>query len=180
MAQIAINGEILRNRLFDVGVKPSVASKEIGFSASYIASAMKNGSINISASKALQAAYGINPDDYAVDDEKPVMPIDDVEPIKPVSREGGTLSPASDMIRDAVREGVLDAFYQVACNEELLQVLNKIIYNAAKGAIINADRLIKGDIDEPQTIRGGIRGADSKAEYRRDYGGFTTPVRRQA
>lgn len=180
MAQIAINGEILRNRLLDVGVKPSVASKEIGFSVSYIAGAIKNGNINFSAAKALQAAYGINPDDYSVDDEKPVLPIDDEKPVKPVSREGGTLSSASDMIRDAVREGVLDAFYQVACNEELLQVIYKVIYNAAKGAIINADRLIKGDIDEPQTIRGGIRGADSKAERRGDFGGFTGAVRRQA
>lgn len=192
IAQIAINGEILRNRLLDVGVKPSVASKEIRFSVSYIAGAIKNGNINFSAAKALQAAYGINPNDYSVDDDMPTKPgefykpsfvseepIDIEAAIKP--EKGGTpIAPIPEMIRDAVREGVLDAFYQVACNEDLLQVLDKIIYNAAKGAIINADKLIKGDIDEPQTIRGGIRSADSKAEYRRDYGGFTAPVRRQA
>lgn len=163
MAQVAINGEMLRSKLLEVGVKPSRASREIGMSVNYLGYAIKTGTCSIAVSRALQANYGIAPNDYVIEEDDMPDTMTDPAPAKPQKQaeeaakpgawrqprttdKASALDSFAALLREAVREGVLDAAVQIAANEDLCGALNRIIYNAVKGAIINADRMIKGDL----------------------------------
>ena len=148
MAQLQIDGEKLRQRLLDVGVKPSAASTEIGFSANYWGKAMKSGVCSEIAANALQMRYGINPDDYTVKDEEP--------PVSPAQQtcEQTTMLPAPDggetgtfslaALRGVICEAICDAAVQIAADKGLQDALNRVIYGAVFGAGINLERVRGG------------------------------------
>ena len=140
MAQITINGEKLQKRLLDIGVKPSQASVKIGFTANYWGKAIKNGVCSEVAALGLLREYGIDRRDYEADEEKPVATA------RP--EQMALELPTRDVhdLRAIVCEGVLDALTQIAANDDMQQVLNRVIYCAVKGAIINADRFTRGGV----------------------------------
>ena len=146
MGQITIDGEKLRALLLDKGIKPSEASKAIGFASNYWSKAMSNRTCSEVAAKALFMRLGIRQEDYQIDDEIPFMPDFpkqtemEIPTVIDVQKAGLT----AEDVRAAVREGVLDAAVQIAASEDITRALNKLIYNAVHGAIINAARLIKG------------------------------------
>lgn len=142
MAQITIDGEKLRKRLLDIGVKPSQASVKIGFTANYWGKAMKSGVCSEVAALGLLREYGIDRRDYEAEEEKPVAM---AQPEQPAAEQTALELPARDAqdLRAIVCEGVLDALAQIAANDDMQQALNRVIYCAVKGAIINANRLIK-------------------------------------
>lgn len=149
MAQIEINGGKLRELMFEKGVKPSTASTQAGFASNYWKNAMTRGACSETAANLLFMQFGINLIDYRADAEPDTIPFD--EPTAPEEPEERTAAEPEPVIaetvvsmRDEIREGVLDAIYQLLGNSETADIINKIIYNAVKGAIINADRIIKG------------------------------------
>ena len=143
MGQITIDGEKLRTLLLDKGIKPSAASKAIGFAANYWGKAMKTGACSEVAAKALFMRLGIRQEDYQIEDEIPFMPDFpkqtemEIPTVIEVQKAGLT----AEDVRAAVREGVLDAAVQIAASEDITQALNKLIYNAVHGALINARRI---------------------------------------
>ena len=142
MAQIAIDGEKLRQALFEKGVKPSKASTEIGFTENYWGKAMRRGCCSEIAAKALFAAYGIRLDEYAAQDDVMEAAPEEVKPEPTPCQTELTLDatePAN--LREVIREAVLDAVVQIMADKGLGDALGRIIYGAVNGAITNASRV---------------------------------------
>lgn len=132
MAQIAINGERLRGIMLEKGVKPSVASTQAGFAHNYWHNAMRKGECSEIAANMLFMQFGINLMDYRVDDA-PAIPFADPEP------EQTQTEPAQAVdIRREVREAILDAVFQIINSDTVTDAMNRVIYNAVKGAIVRA------------------------------------------
>lgn len=130
MAQISINGERLRKLMLEKGVKPSVASTQAGFAHNYWHNAMRKGECSEIAANMLFMQFGINLMDYRVDDA-PALPFADPEPTQ--------TEPAQAVdIRREVREGILDAVFQIINSDTVTDAMNRVIYNAVKGAIVRA------------------------------------------
>lgn len=142
MAQIAINGERLRGIMLEKGVKPSVASTQAGFAHNYWHSAMRKGECSEIAANMLFMQFGINLMDYRADTEE--IPFD--EPIEPTEPEQTQTEPepktaeqtAPVNIRAEVREAILDAVFQIINLDTVTDAMNRVIYNAVKGAIVRA------------------------------------------
>lgn len=132
MAQIAINGERLRGIMLEKGVKPSVASTQAGFAHNYWRNAMRKGECSEIAANMLFMQFGINLMDYRVDDApEPALPFPESTQMEP--------EPAQAVdIRREVREGILDAVYQIINSDTVTDAMNRVIYNAVKGAIVRA------------------------------------------
>ena len=70
---INIDGAKLTAELKKRGVTKAKASEEIGMSANYLAACTHKGIMSAVGSIALQKVYGIEPEDYAVEDEPEVV-----------------------------------------------------------------------------------------------------------
>ena len=103
MAQILIDGERFRRCLFEAGVKPSRAAKEIGFSQAYFAQAIQRGSMSDVAANALMATYGISPDAYRAEEEEPAAvggaTLATATPLRPARKPGGPVTVDLDALR---------------------------------------------------------------------------------
>lgn len=148
MAQLQIDGERLRQRLLDVGVKPSTASTEIGFAANYWGKAMKTGMCSEIAANALQMRYGINPEDYTVKDDEPAFfnaqQTCEQTTMMPDTQSGAAVTINLDALRSIICEAICDAAVQIAADKGLQDALNHTIYGAAYGAMVNANRMRGG------------------------------------
>lgn len=132
MAQIAINGERLRKLMLEKGVKPSVASTQAGFAHNYWHNAMRKGECSEIAANMLFMQFGINLMDYRVDDA-PALPFADPEPTQTEPAPQAAVD-----IRREVREAILDAVFQIINSDTVTDAMNRVIYNAVKGAIVRA------------------------------------------
>lgn len=134
MAQIAINGERLRELMLEKGVKPSVASTQAGFAHNYWHNAMRKGECSEIAANMLFMQFGINLMDYRVDNApEPALPFADPEPTQTDPEPAQAVD-----IRREVREGILDAVHQIINSDTVTDAMNRVIYNAVKGAIVRA------------------------------------------
>lgn len=137
MAQIAINGERLRKLMLEKEVKPSVASTQAGFAHNYWHNAMRKGECSEIAANMLFMQFGINLMDYRVDDApEPALPFAEPEPTQAEPEPAQAVD-----IRREVREAILDAVYQIINSDTVTYAMDRVIYNAVKGAIVRASEV---------------------------------------
>lgn len=138
---IEIDGDKLRAALRSAGTSATDAARQIGFSINYINMACRGGAISREAADAIYATFGIRSDEYATLPEEPEGQEQDTEKAPEQARRERTAGVA--VLREIIREAILDAAVQLLADEDWTNALQHVIYRGAMGAQLSADRIIK-------------------------------------
>ena len=153
---IQIDGTKLRGAFAAAKVNMAAASRECGFSQNYFSNCCGYCSISGAAAKLLEIKYGIMLRDYVyVEPEKPVQTeIEAEEPkaeampadIKDLQQAFAVAAPEinyerlREVTRDAVRDGILDAIYQMNADKPTRDMVTMTMANAVTGGMLMAWR----------------------------------------
>lgn len=156
---IQIDGTKLRGAFAAAKVNMAAASRECGFSQNYFSNCCGYCSISGAAAKLLEIKYGIMLRDYVyVEPEKPVQTeIEAEEPkaeampavavdIKDLQQAFAVAAPEinyerlREVTRDAVRDGILDAIYQMNADKPTRDMVTGAMASAVTGGMLMAWR----------------------------------------
>lgn len=129
---VEIDGEKLNRLLKEKGLLKSDVSREVGMAANYISNSIGYGNIRLAIAKMLEMKYGIMIDDYKREEPAQVEEPETVEASEDV-RESVQIDYGA--IREAVREGVLDAISAALGDSDTRGAIYGLIASAQKGGM---------------------------------------------
>ena len=147
---IQIDGTKLRGAFAAAKVNMAAASRECGFSQNYFSNCCGYCSISGAAAKLLEIKYGIMLRDYVyVEPEKPVQTEIEAEEPKAEAMPAVAMQNRApeinyerlrEVTRDAVRDGILDAIYQMNADKPTRDMVTMTMANAVTGGMLMAWR----------------------------------------
>lgn len=129
---VEIDGEKLNRLLKEKGLLKSDVSREVGMATNYISNSIGYGNIRLAIAKMMEMKYGIMIDDYKREEPAPVEEPETVEASEDV-RESVQIDYGA--IREAVREGVLDAISAALGDSDTRGAIYGLIASAQKGGM---------------------------------------------
>ena len=129
MSAIQIDGSKLKNIFADKGLRPNYVALQMGYCDNYFYSVFCKNSIVSTVAKLLEMQYGIALDSYRQKTPEETKKTE-VTPAPDAERHA-----TDESLRQAVREGVLDALYQALSDNERRNQISFVLMNAYNGAL---------------------------------------------